>query len=163
MSILGLATREELAEVTRRLDSLPKDLERRLRELERRPSPLKVPQTINLAGESLSLAELLEQLLEKVRPLIESQLRETIEEVLRTVDWQDLTDRAWNEVDLDQLTEKLAAALIEKVPDLVDREALRDELVETILDEDFDLDDLTDRVTTALSSRLEVHLAKPED
>ena len=124
---------------------------------------MKVPQTINLAGESLSLAELLEQLLEKVRPLIESQLRETIEEVLRTVDWQDLTDRAWNEVDLDQLTEKLAAALIEKVPDLVDREALRDELVETILDEDFDLDDLTDRVTTALSSRLEVHLAKPED
>ena len=158
MTVLGLATAKELAQVAQLLDRLPKDLDRRLRELERRPAPIKVPQTINLAGGPISLAELLEQ----VGALIKPQLREAVEEALRTMDWEDLTDRAWNTVDLDELTEKLAAALIEKVPDLVDREALRNQLVETLLEDHFDLDDLTDRVTTDLSDRLEIRLAPAE-
>ena len=158
MTVLGLATAKELAQVAQLLDRLPKDLDRRLRELERRPAPITVPQTINLAGGPISLAELLEQ----VGALIKPQLREAVEEALRTMDWEDLTDRAWNTVDLDELTEKLAAALIEKVPDLVDREALRNQLVETLLEDHFDLDDLTDRVTTDLSDRLEIRLAPAE-
>ncbi len=163
MSLLGLATAEGFRRVDKWSGTVAKSfeaLDRRLRNLEKRPAPIEVPQTINLAGESVSLEELLKQLLEQVRPLIESQLREAIEEALRAMDWQDLTDRAWEAVDVDQLTEKLTVALIEKVTDLVDREKLRDQLVETLLD-DFDLDDLANQVTSALSDRLEVRL-KPQ-
>lgn len=164
MSLLGLATTEELSQAVRKLEGLIKSTDNRLRELEKRPAPLKVPQTINLAGESVSLAELLEQVLEQTRPLIKLQLQEEIEEALRTMDWEDLTNRAWEAVDLDELIEKLAAALIEKIPDLVDQEALRDQLVKTLIDDDLiKLGDLADRVSSDLSSRLEVSLAETED
>mgnify|MGYP001600455877 CR=1 FL=1 len=164
MTVLGLATTEELVQEVRRLEGLIKSHDSRLRELEKRPSPLKVPQTINLTGESVSLAELLEQVLGQGRPLIKVQLQEEIEEALKTMDWEDLTNRAWDAVDVDELTEKLAAALIEKVTDLVDRDALRGQLIETLLEDDLiDLGDLADRITSDLSSRLEVSLAAPED
>ncbi len=90
MPVLGLATAEEFGQMNQRLDNLTKDLGRRLRDLERRPSPLKVLQTINLAGESLTLTELLEQ----VRTLVKPQLREAIEEALGAMDLENLTDRA---------------------------------------------------------------------
>ena len=107
-------------------------------------------------GTTVSLDNILQQVVALLKPGIEKQIREA----MGSLDMEGISERVNQEIDTSAIEDRLVEAIKEKVFADLDQGKLIEELAKIIADDFLDIDDLTEKISENISGRVRIELGE---
>lgn len=110
--------------------------------------------TLQFSSTSITIADLVQKVSDLIKPDFLNHLKSLVSEL----DLTEVTDKAWDELDMESLENKLTEALKDRVVELLkaDPDNLVNAIAESIIENNLDTDDIASQVAENITERIQL-------